>query len=78
MALESQALVGSSDEKYWYETCSLISDCQREDGSLRMHMLKACNTCVDTLNMLKEVFLRRPAEVTTNGYITGMLEAKYV
>ena len=76
MALESQVLIGTSDEMYWYESCSLISDCQRDDSTLRMNMQKASNTCVDSLNMLKEVFQMRPAEVTTNGYIMGMLEAK--
>jgi len=78
MILESHSLIGSADETYWYETCSLISDCQREDTSLRMHMQKASNTCVDSLNMLKEAFQKRPVEISTNGYIMGMLEAKYV
>ena len=77
MVIESQAMTGGADEMYWYETCSLISDCQREDISQKLHMQKSCNTCVDTLNMLKDVFLKRPAEVSTNGYVMGMLEARY-
>lgn len=76
MVVESQALTASADELYWYDTCLLVADCQREDTTMKLHMQKACNTCVDTLNMLKDVFQKRPAEISTNGYVMGMLEAK--
>lgn len=76
MVLESHTLIGSSDEIYWYETLSLIADCQRDDSSLKKNAQKASNTCVDALNMFKQVFEKRPAEISTNGYVMGLLEAK--
>jgi len=51
---------------------------QLDDESMKLHMQKASNTVVDALNMFKDVFKHRPSEVSNNGHIMGLLEAKYV
>ena len=76
MISESHSLIGSADEIYWFETISIVADCQRGDISMKQHIQKASNTCVDALNMFKQVFQQRPSEVSNNGYIMGLLEAK--
>lgn len=76
LILESHKLIGSADELYWFETLGLIADSQRDDSSLKQSKQKASSTCVDALNMFKEEFQRRPAEVSTSGYVMGLLEAK--
>lgn len=78
MIIESQNLIGSADEIFWFETLSIIIDCQKSDSSLKRSTQKAINTCVSALNMFKELFNKRPSEMSTNGFITGQLEAKYV
>lgn len=78
MILESQNLIGSADEIYWFNTLNIVIDCQKNDSSLKQSTQKAINTCVNALNMFREVFKRRPSEMSTNGFVTGQLEAKYI
>lgn len=76
MILESHKLVGTMDELYWFETIKIVVDSQKDDTSLKQHKQKASNSCIDALNMFKDVFQKRPSEMSTNSYIFGLLEAK--